>query len=205
MRQFSAAYDPIKKRFVFQYKSKLIKKYSGKFDSRLEDLGDEVQVHKFSEDKTLCEISVPLEIGDEHIQHQLDDEGNKTGMIKVAVQPEDAEELKNYSEEIQKRIFEFEKEVVLEETKNIEFIPLEGYPIENLKTDVKCALENGRDFCVIDSMDSYLDFMNTMTLNQAFYKHGSDMYYNIFLAIHNGDLEELKELTLKSLKKKEWA
>lgn len=205
MRQFSAAYDPIKKRFVFQYKSKLIKKYSGKFDSRLEDLGDEVQVHKFSEDKTLCEISVPLEIYDEHIQHQLDDEGNKTGMIKVAIQPEDAEELKNYSEEIQKRIFEFEKEVVMEETKNLEFIPLEGYPIEDLKKDVKSALENGRDFCVIDSMDSYLDFMNTMTLNQALYKHGSDMYYNIFLAIHNGDMDELKELTIKSLKKKEWA
>ena len=37
------------------------------------------------------------------------------------------EELKEYSEQIQKRIFEFEKEIVMEETKGIEFIPLENF------------------------------------------------------------------------------
>lgn len=205
MREFSAAYDPKKKRFVFQYKSKFLQKYPAKFDSRLEDLGDEVIIQKFSQDLSFCEISVPLEVSSDNIHHQVNDEGEKTGLIKIGIDPESAEELKEYSEQIQKRIFEFEKEIVMEETSGIEFIPLEGYPIEELQTDIMEALEKKRDFCVIDTMDSYLDFMNTLSLNQAYYKYDSDMYYNIFLAIRSGNMDELRELTQKSLKRKDWA
>ena len=205
MREFSAAYDPKKKRFVFQYKSKFLKKYPTKFDSRLGDLGDEVMIQKYSEDKTFCEISVPLEVDSKNIHHQTNDEGEKTGMIKIGIDPESAEELREYSEQIQKRIFDFEKEVVMEETSGIEFIPLEGYPVEDLQREIVEALEKKRDFCVIDTFDSYLNFINTLSLNQAYYKYDTDMYYNIFLAIRGGDIDELKKLTQKSLKRKDWA
>ena len=47
--------------------------------------------------------------------------------------------------------------------------------------------------------------MNTLSLNQAYYKYDSDMYYNIFLAIRSGNMDELRELTQKSLKRKDWA
>ena len=205
MRQFSASYDPRGKKFVFLYKNRLMKKYQEEFDSSVKDLENIIEIEKCPHDLGICSFSVPLDVEEEFINHKLDEEGEKTGFISLALPPEKVEKLSEYSENIQKKIIEFEKEVVDEETKGIEFIPLEGYPIEELQKDIQSAIQNKRDFCVIDTMSSYMNFMKTMTLNQAYYKYGTDMYYNIFIAIHNGDMEELKSLTKNSLRKKEWA
>lgn len=205
MRQFSASYDPRAKKFVFLYKNRLMEKYQDEFDSSIKDLETTIEVEKCPHDPGICSFSVPLKVGEDLIKHVLDDEGEKTGLISLGLPPEKVEKLSEYSENIQKKIIKFEKEVISEETKGIEFIPLEGYPLKDLQNDVKAALQNKRDFCVIDTMASYMNFMNTMTLNQAYYKYGTDMYYNIFIAIHNGDMEELRNLTKNSLRKKEWA
>jgi hypothetical protein len=209
MREYTLAYDAKSKKFAFVYKCKLLKKYYDDFSNLMEKLKDDFSVEKLG--NNVIQVLLPFEVEPEELKTRtiappVMDEGSSMGGMKVGMklEPEDAEELYKHLEKVQTLIFDFEDYAMKEETKNLEFLPLSGYPTNNIIEDAKSAFENKRDFCVIDTMESYNNFSTTATLNQAIYKFGTDSYNNILLAAMIGDMEELKRITKDSLKKNEW-
>ena len=205
MREYTLSYDAKSKKFAFVYKCKLLKKYYDEFNSIMGKLSDEFAVEKLG--PIVIQVLLPFEVDPEELKKKTitppipTEGGVKLGM---KLEPEDVEELHKHLEKVQELICDFENMAMREETKNLEFIPLEGYPVEKIRTDVLVAFQNERDFCVIDTMDSYNNFSNTATLNQAYYKYGTDGYNNILLAGLNGDMKEMKRITKDVLKKKEY-
>lgn len=200
------SYDSEEKSFIFIYRNKMIPKYSELFNEIVKDLNDEILMRTVPVTKLVREFVVKIDVDNDSIKKSL--KKSKDGMVgftSLALDPEDAQELQDKFEEIQILLNRFEWAVLQEETKNLEFIPLRGYPESDLISDIKDAYENKRDFCVIDDFDGYKDLNQTMTLKQVVFKYGSDMYNNILLASMSGDIDEIRKLTEKSLKEKSYA
>lgn len=87
-----------------------------------------------------------------------------------------------------------------------EFIPLGDYPLEDLKTDVKNAIQNKRNFCVVKDYSTYKDLQNNVyNFEQYNVEYGTSEYCDIALEIINSaDLTELQEKYIPKLKKVEW-
>lgn len=205
MRQYSLTFDDKTNRFAFVYESKLLKKYKKPFKLIMDKLPDDYKVEE--NPAGIMIIFLPFTIDkDEVTKNSMYKEEIGEGVMRVgmAIKSEDAEELHGYLEKVVELVQEFENGAMTNETKNLEFLPISGYPAEDLKRDAQAAYENKRDFCVIDTMESYKEFEKTATLNQAIYKYGTDSYNNILLAALSGDIDELKKLTNGVLKKKEW-
>lgn len=205
MRQYSLTFDDKTNKFAFVYDSKLLKKYKKPFKSIMDKLPDDYKVEE--NPAGIMVIFLPFTIDkDEIAKNSMYKEEISEGVVRVgmAMKSEDAEKLHGCLEKVVALVQEFENGAMTNETKNLEFLPISGYPVEELKKDAKAAYDNKRDFCVIDTMESYQEFEKTATLNQAIYKYGTDDYNNILLAALSGDVEELKKLTNGVLRKKEW-
>lgn len=109
------------------------------------------------------------------------------------------------AKKIQTTLESFAKEAMNLETRQFEIIPLEGYPVENIKTDVQEAVKEKRNFCVIDHMNSYTNFTRGgWTMTQATFDYLSDEYCNIAVAANKGDLDEIYQIVKNKLKKTDW-
>ena len=98
-------------------------------------------------------------------------------------------------------------------SRTTEFIPLSGYPIEDLKKDVVEAVKGKRDYCLIDTYENYLkNFSNKkiddedceFIINHYYVKFGTEQYNNICLDILNGNLDRVVKEFKPKLKRESW-
>lgn len=96
-------------------------------------------------------------------------------------------------------------------TKRREFLPLEGYPEEDLQKDVKACLEAKRDIVIIDNYQSYLDNMESISggsysFNQYVlgYTENASEYCDVAIMIERGRFKEWREIYSKKLEKTDW-
>lgn len=92
--------------------------------------------------------------------------------------------------------------------KHIEFIPLEGYPIDKLKEDVKAAVGGKRNFMFLDTYKTYLEDVSGKEPTYDYWQHevqyGTNEYTDIALQILRGDLSGIRKVYKAKLTKQCW-
>jgi hypothetical protein len=111
-------------------------------------------------------------------------------------------------EVFQKILNEFTSCALRKELKTTEFIPLYGYPKENLKNDIQEAVKNKRKLCIIKDYSEYLEMSegktNKYIFHQIFVEFGTHEYTEAAILLYNEKLEELREMFEDSLRLEDW-
>lgn len=92
------------------------------------------------------------------------------------------------------------------ELEHTEFIPLKGYPLENLKEDIKVSVSKKRNLCVLADYDEYLrmEAEHNYTFHQVYCDYGTDEWADVVLDILSDDLEGLNNRLQPKLTLTEW-
>ena len=119
---------------------------------------------------------------------------------------------------IKESLLGFYKKAVKKRFSMTEFIPLNGYGWNDLKEDVKKAIEGKRNFCILETYEDYLDLVggekestskSKKNKNRFLVKHldvpyMSDDYCDIAILIETDKEQDLKEKYTPKLVKSEW-
>lgn len=100
----------------------------------------------------------------------------------------------------------FTRVALKKELKSTEFIPLNGYPVEDLKNDIHAAVKGKRKLCIIDEYDEYLRMQkeNNLVYHQYIVDYGTSEYADDVLLILDGNMDELRKRYSSKLEKTEW-
>lgn len=115
-----------------------------------------------------------------------------------------------YMRSISDEINRFVLEALRSQLKALEFIPLHGYPVENLKSDVQNAVKGKRGFCIIKTYAEYLNSETNGNSKDAYLFHqyivdyGTDEYTDVAINLYKGEIEELREKYESRLKLQNW-
>ena len=110
-------------------------------------------------------------------------------------------------------IYKFLNSAIRSEFKRVEFLTLSGYGLENLKQDVKNAIENKRNFAILHTYQEYLDSQKLVPkgekkeiqFNQVYVNYGTELYADVAILIQQGKIKELKKLVEPLFKLTKWA
>lgn len=189
-------YDPDSKKLTIEFSSSFIKDHYNILKESFKE--SEKYFPKAPELKrtgeTDCVIIISIEI-----QDSVESSSKFMGFSKMNL----PESLTNNINIVINRFLD--KSIKLE-LSNTEFIPLYGYPLNKLQEDIKEAIKNHRNFCLIDKYSDYLEFSrhNTMKLNQKKIEYSSDEYSNIAIDIYQGNIKALREKYMKELEEVNW-
>lgn len=188
----STGFDPDSKKITVTVSTNLLKKYHPNFKglfqmAQKKPKGLEVNI------KGGGRAIISFPIPEENIKVV----GEGKGMVGV-----DREDMDGVMEIINR----FANSAIRKELKQTEFVPLEGYNEESLKEDVKAAVKNKRNLCIIDTYENYLknEEDRKYEYNQYLVDYGTDEYMNIAISIATGKLSEVRKQYKKKLKKENW-
>ena len=197
-------FDPAEKKIVITVQTPLLKRHLSLFRELINN----------SENKK----GLPKGLGVENIEGLRSD----TALVTFPIQDNDiksSSELRKssvigikmeYMESISTEINRFVSIALKRELDSLEFIPLKGYPVEDLKNDVQSAVKNKRNLCLIKTYDEYLNSQNNESRKDAFQFHqyivwyGTDEYTDVAINLFNGELDELREKYEKRLSFTNW-
>ena len=114
---------------------------------------------------------------------------------------------KRVMDDVMNVISKFVNSAIRKEFKTTEFIPLVGYPLKDLKEDIKKAITAGRRFCIIDTYDNYLkqaEQKRDYVYNQYIVEPKTDEYADVAILIETGDMKTLRKLYTDKLRVTEW-
>lgn len=150
-------------------------------------------------------------------------QGRDTAMLSfpIPMAPETMKSGENDEEQVQKIgvpmdlynsvmgfIYLFTDKAIKDMDKTREYLPLKGYPEEELKNDVIKALDAKRDLLIIDTYSSWINGMKTgeRSFNQYLvkYKTQKSEYCDIVLMIMNGKFKEWRKKYKPQLTKVCW-
>ncbi len=197
MQKFDFNYDFDRKCMIVIYKNNLLVDNKENFKGYLEksNLPKDCNIVNDSKGrKNVCNIEIPF-IPD---MSQVINKGN--GVVSIPVPTNIVDELTSVANS-------FSSDCIKKVMGKTEIIPLKGYDIDSIATDIQTATEKGRDICIIKDYQDYLDGKNIFTdgLEIAIYPYLSDMYCNIVIeGTINRSIKNIKKLTEKDLKIPEW-
>lgn len=216
--QIINAYDPENNRIVVTITSELFKKDYDEFNSLVSSLinpkdGSRYKCERKSKDTAIITFNMNLELEDKSSSSLLssmkpssiigsEDSSLGTSMA-AAFDPNDkTNPFIVFIDTLQ----DFIKEVMVEKLKTTEFLPLEGYPEERLKEDLLEALTCRRNFCVVDTYESYLKGSSSRKyeFNQFSAEYGTSEWADISIMIHFGQFEEFRDIYSKKLERIDW-
>ena len=92
------------------------------------------------------------------------------------------------------------------ELEHTEFIPLSGYPLKNLKEDIKTSVSKKRNLCVLEDYEEYLrmEAEHKYIFTQVYCDYGTDEWADVVLDILSDDIEGLKNRLQPKMKLTEW-
>ena len=187
-------FDPRNKKITLEFQTNLLKKYYPNFEGMIttdSSIPSGTNVQQTREDTAV--ITFPVQ------KNTSIKNDSENGVGYIAVEPENMEIFGNV-------INKFVNAALRREFKTTEFIPLEGYPIEKLRTEIRSALENKRNFCIIDTYENYLKLTqkNNYEFNQAILEFGSTDYAKTAVLVYRGDIEGLRKMWSERLKLDSW-
>lgn len=187
-------FDPRNKKITLEFQTNLLKKYYPNFEGMIttdSSIPSGTNVQQTREDTAVITFPVPKNTSIKN--------DSENGVGYIAVEPENMEIFGNV-------INKFVNAALRREFKTTEFIPLEGYPIEKLRTEIRLALENKRNFCIIDTYENYLKLTqkNNYEFNQAILEFGSTDYAKTAVLVYRGDIEGLRKMWSERLKLDSW-
>ena len=187
-------FDPRNKKITLEFQTNLLKKYYPNFEGMIttdSSIPSGTNVQQTREDTAVITFPVPKNTSIKN--------DSENGVGYIAVEPENMEIFGNV-------INKFVNAALRKEFKTTEFIPLEGYPIEKLRNEIRSALENKRNFCIIDTYENYLKLTqkNNYEFNQAILEFGSTDYAKTAVLVYRGDIEGLRKMWSERLKLDSW-
>lgn len=185
-------YDANSKQMVIEFNNNLIENHFEILKECVEEnksmgsLPSDLEVKKVSDYR--CIISFHIDIPDTK-------DGERIGRLP-----------KNMTEKISSVIEKFREKAIKKEFMTTEFIPLNGYPLEELQKDIKEAIKNKRNFCVIDKYSDYLKFYKgeITKLKQKKLYFLSNEYSDAAIYIYEGNMKKLKEIYKNQLEFVDW-
>jgi len=132
--------------------------------------------------------------------------GPDTAMVSVPITTHTDEAVGFNVAPIMGVIDRFANSALRYELEHTEFIPLTGYPEENLKTDIKTSVSKKRNLCIIKDYAEYLrmESEHKYIFNQLYVKFGTDEWAEIVLSILGGELDILRSKLQQRLVVTEW-
>jgi len=178
--------------FVFKIKCNFFKKYFSNFvgylSKKKENLPENYSVSKLSDDTVRIGFPIPKDaIGPEQF-----------GMSAVKVP--------NVGPVISTVIDTFSGHALAYELGHTEFVPLNGYPVENLQKEILEAVKGKRNLCVLETYEEYLNAQNEhkFKFKQHMVEYGTDEWADIVLHLINGDIESVRKMCSQKLKIEDW-
>lgn len=185
-------YDPETKKLSFEFKTYFLESHYEILQKCINERVNTGQLPEETECKKLTKDSVLISFPAEDLHSNSN---SRNGVLP-----------KKYSEPIGDLLEEFRKKSVKKELSTTEFIPLSGYPIEDLQVDIKNAIKAKRNFCIIDNYSEYLRFNRgeSQKLRQKKLNYLSNEYADAAISIYEGDLKNLKAAYEDKLETVEW-
>jgi hypothetical protein len=92
------------------------------------------------------------------------------------------------------------------ELEHTEFIPINGYPLKDLKKDIVASVKNKRNLCVLGDYAEYLSMEkeHKYQFHQVYVNYGTPEWADIVLMILEGDMGKMRELYTPKLEFTEW-
>lgn len=115
-----------------------------------------------------------------------------------------------YMKSISDELNHFVLYALRKQLKSVEFIPLQGYPVENLMKEVKDAVKGKRSFCIIKTYEEYLKSQENETSKDSYLFHqyivdyGTDEYADVAINLYKGELDDLRKKYESKLKLQNW-
>lgn len=90
--------------------------------------------------------------------------------------------------------------------KTVEFLPLNNYELSGLQEDIKSAIENKRNFCILRNYKEYqkMSEERKYQFTQKLIKYGTSEYADVALLINSGKMDELRGWLDPQLSYCEW-
>lgn len=188
-------YDSGSKKMIIEFKNGLLENYFDVLENCVKEsksrgiLPDDLEVQNLEDSRCLITFHIDLP----------EAQGMKDGQ-RIGTLPKDM------TNKISGVIEDFRKKAIKEEFTTTEFIPLAGYPLEELQKDIHEAIKNKRNFCVVDNYAEYLKFADgkTTSLNQSKVRYLSNEYSDTAIYIYEGNLKKLRELYKDKLSVVDW-
>lgn len=188
-------YDSGSKKMIIEFKNGLLENYFDVLENCVKEskskgmLPEDLVVQDLKDNRALIifHIDIPEAKGMK--------EGERIGTLP-----------RSMTEKISKVIEEFRKKATKKEFTTTEFIPLSGYPLKKLQEDIKAAITNKRNFCIVDDYLEYLKFANGQItcLNQCKLNYLTNEYSNVAIYIYEGNLRKLREIYKNKLVNVDW-
>lgn len=188
-------YDPEKKCVTLNVESNLLRKYFNNFSGMIvDDPGVPKNTEVTQINEVTAQISFPVD--DKSVVKMVSDNKMSIGIDPSSISV------------FQTIINSFIGSALKKELRTTEFIPLYGYPRENLKVDIQEAVKNKRNLCIIKDYSEYLEMSEGKShkyiFHQKIVEFGTSEYTEAAILLYNEKLEELRESFESSLKLEDW-
>lgn len=201
--KIATSIDFSRKRLVISITSNLFTDYYPHFEGLVKDssgnkLPDKTEVIRQGKDTAM--LSFPIPMSPETVRGP-GDEGGDEQVQKIGVPMDLYNSVMGF-------IYLFTDKAIKNMDKTREYLPLKGYPEEELKKDVIEALDNKRDLLIIDTYSAWINGMKTgeRSFNQYLvkYKTQKSEYCDIVLMIMTGKFKEWRKKYKPQLTKVNW-
>lgn len=188
-------YDSVNKRLMIDFSCSLLREHYEILDSTVKKhkkfgyISKDLEIQKLEDSR--CLITIPINIPG---TDGLENGERVTGIPK---------DLLNGLTAV---LDDFKNSALDKEFKTTEFIPLYGYSVETLKSDIVEAIKAKRNFCLIDKYSEYKRFSKKEITKLQQYKvmYPTNDYSEIALSIYEGDLKSLREKYMPKLVEVDW-
>lgn len=187
------SYNPEEKRVLVFVESNLLVDYFPNFQGLIKKDNNSIsdlKVEKLGKDRAMISFPLPREASVMRVSDE-----------KMAVSMP-----VNLMEKINESINRFTNAAIRKKLRSVEFLPVSGYPVENLKEDMISAVKAGRHFCILKDYEEYLSMQkqNKYDFTQIFVYKGTSEYADVALDIWGNNIENLKTRLEGKFEKCEW-
>lgn len=193
--KFTQTFNPDNNKIVFIFETNLLNRYFPNLKGLVEndkDVPSDTEVEQRNSNTALISFSPGPESG-----NNIQKDGG--GQYRVAIDSRKVDS-------INRVLSKFTRCALKKELMSTEFIPLEGYSEENMKSEIIEAVKGKRKLCILKDYNEYLSMQekDLYIFHQHILEYGTDEYVNAVLYIRNGNIQKLRELYGDKLVLTDW-
>lgn len=195
--KFTQTFNPDNNKVVFIIETNLLSRYFPNLKGLVEndkDIPSDVEVVQRNSNTALISFSPGPETSVK--KNEVPDGSNS---YRIAIDSRKVES-------INRVLNKFTRCALKKELATTEFVPLTGYPEENLKEEIIGALKGKRKLCILRDYEEYLNMQDKelYIFHQYILEYDTNEYIDAVLFIRNGNFDKLRELYNDKLVLTDW-